>query len=93
MHTENYYQYFGFVKGDFVTCERCNERAVEIHHIKPRSFFGSKMKGIEKGMQDHIDNIMAVCRKCHDKAHDGSYEREELQIVHNGYLKKEKVCQ
>lgn len=88
-HTDNYYQYFGYAKGDFIPCEVCQVEAVDIHHIEPRSRFGSKMKGTEPGEQDHIENLIALCRKCHDKAHlsEGQeFKREALKIIHLAIL-------
>tara|TARA_R110000764_G_scaffold35667_1_gene79941 strand:- start:24 stop:158 length:135 start_codon:yes stop_codon:yes gene_type:complete len=43
--------------------------AVEIHHIIYRSFFGKN----KKHLQDVIENLIALCRDCHSKAH-GSEE-------------------
>lgn len=81
-HTDNYYQYFGYNKGDFIPCEVCQAEAVDIHHIEPRSRFGSKMKGTGKGEQDHIYNLIALCRSCHDKAHAGEYKKKNLAALH-----------
>lgn len=85
-HTKVYYEYFSYAPTDFVGCECCGAKAVDIHHIRGRSFFGSKMKGTEIGMQDHISNLIALCRECHEQAHstrNPPYEREYLQAIHN----------
>ena len=39
------------------------KEAVDIHHIEPRQAGGSKLK-------DTIENLMALCRKCHLKYGD-----------------------
>jgi hypothetical protein len=57
-HTKIYMDYFGYGKEDFISCEVCGRRAVDIHHINARGMGGSKEK-------DSIDNLMAVCRECH----------------------------
>lgn len=81
-HTKNYFSHFGFVESDFIKCENCSCAAVDIHHIKPRSSFGSK----RKEEQDHVSNLIALCRKCHDMAHDNKLTKEYLQEVHNQFL-------
>ncbi len=90
-HTNNYYKHFGFVKGDFVPCEVCGCEAEEIHHIVPRSSFGSKSKGIGPRCQDHITNIMAVCKKHHDEAH-ASNMRKKLMTMHMLILAEKFIC-
>ncbi len=55
----------GFDESDFIPCEVCKTQAVDIHHVIPRSKFGSKRKAI----QDQANNLIALCRKHHDEAH------------------------
>lgn len=43
-HVKNYLKAFGFSGIEFIPCESCGNSAVDIHHIHPRSFFGSKRK-------------------------------------------------
>jgi len=64
-HVENYLTHFGYSGYEFIQCEHCGGKAVDIHHIEPRSKFGSK----RKSEQDAIVNLIALCRDCHDKAH------------------------
>lgn len=64
-HVANYFKAFGFDKGDFIPCELCGAASVDIHHIEPRSKFGTSMLHD----QDHVSNLIALCRACHDKAH------------------------
>lgn len=85
-HTKVYYEYFSYAPSDFIGCECCGEKAVDIHHIKPRSHFGSKMKGTLVGQQDNIENLIALCRVCHDKAHSGLLDRVELSHIHIGHM-------
>lgn len=78
-HTKVYFEYFGYDESDFINCEVCSyRRAVDIHHIIPRSKFGKKTKDA----QDNIYNLIAVCRECHDKAHSNEITKEELQDIH-----------
>jgi 5-methylcytosine-specific restriction endonuclease McrA len=47
----------------------------DVHHIYGRG----------EG-RDVITNLMAVCRKCHDKMHNGKVTKSEAQLIHNFFL-------
>lgn len=64
-HTKVYFEHFGYSPGDFIPCELCGTKSVDIHHIEARSSFGSK----RKHEQDSIENIISLCRPCHERAH------------------------
>jgi len=64
-HVLNYFRALGYHLGDFIPCEVCGSKSVDIHHVEPRSKFGSKTKE----EQDDVSNLVALCRPCHDKAH------------------------
>jgi len=66
-HTFNYYTKFNYTQGDVILCEVCNAVAVDIHHVIPRSKFGSK----RKHEQDHWSNLIALCHHCHTISHQG----------------------
>jgi len=56
-------QFFDYGEQDFVMCEMCQQdRAVDIHHLTKQSKFGNKKE------RDFIENLMALCRDCHNKA-------------------------
>jgi 5-methylcytosine-specific restriction endonuclease McrA len=76
-HTKNYLEFFPSHSG-FYHCEICHKPATEIHHIKRRSEFGSKTKHL----QDKIENLIALCRTCHEKAHANIFTKEYLTEVH-----------
>ena len=40
-------------------CYICQEKAEEVHHIRPRHLHGS----------DAPDNLMPLCKRCHDEIH------------------------
>ena len=61
-HTRIYMDYFDYVIDDFIGCEVCGVKAVDIHHIEPKGMGGSKSK-------DFIANLVALCRVCHTKCH------------------------
>lgn len=77
-HIKNYLKAFGHTPGDgdFVKCELCGCQAVDIHHVEPRSKFGSK----NKGAQDAIENLIALCRICHEFAHGPNSRRFKRKI-------------
>jgi Fe2+ or Zn2+ uptake regulation protein len=65
-HTANYLKAFGYDESDVIMCEACQKRVcVDIHHVEPRSAFGST----RKHEQDHHSNLVGLCRECHDEAH------------------------
>jgi len=74
-HTKIYLDYFGYDTSDFIPCEMCNAVAVDIHHVEARSMGGSKKK-------DEIDNLMALCRKCHVDYGDKKQFKDLLKTVH-----------
>ena len=56
-------RFFDYGEQDFVMCEMCQQdRAVDIHHLTKQSKFGNKKE------KDYIENLMALCRDCHNKA-------------------------
>lgn len=57
-----YLDYFGLDISDYIGCEICSRPAVDIHHIEAKGMGGSKKK-------DYIENLIAVCRECHNKCH------------------------
>jgi len=79
-HTKLYLQSLQFSIADFVPCEICRQLAVDIHHIKARGMGGTKK-------QDTIENLMALCRQCHERYGDKKQHTDELQNIHNNYLR------
>lgn len=80
-HTKVYLNHFGYGIEDFIPCELCGNRAVDIHHINARGMGSSKDK-------DTIDNLMALCRPCHIEYGDKKHYIEYLIERHNGKIKK-----
>jgi hypothetical protein len=76
-HIVNYHEALGIDIGTWIACEVCNATSVDIHHVIPRSKFGSK----RKAGQDQISNLIALCRNCHNLAHDGKISKETLQEI------------
>ncbi len=78
-HTKVYLNHFGYTGEDFIPCETCGARAVDLHHIFRRGMGGSKSA-------DTIDNIMALCRKCHIEYGDKKQYFEFLKNIHKQKL-------
>ena len=74
-YTATYLKHFGYGLHDFVACEVCGAKAVDIHHIKPGS--------THKKLENDINNLMALCRKCHEDFGDKKQHRQYLQKIHD----------
>jgi len=79
-HTRIYMKYFDYGEQDVILCEVCQCQACDIHHINGRG----------KG-KDVIKNLMALCRDCHTKAHEGKLSKSELQYIHNNFLQGNRI--
>lgn len=66
---------------DELKCEVCFNPASDIHHIQRRGMGGSKQA-------DMIENLMALCRKCHNQHGDKKDDKEWLQELHNREMEK-----
>jgi hypothetical protein len=74
-HIKNYLNHHGYTGFEFIACEVCGCKAVDIHHIEFRSKFGKN----KKDEQDHHSNLIALCRICHDKAHNDKDFNQSLK--------------
>jgi len=74
-HVRNYFKAFNYDESSVILCEVCGAVAIDIHHVLGRWKFGKK----QKGEQDDVTNLVALCRSCHDKAH-GDYTKVYRQM-------------
>lgn len=76
-HVKVYMEYFDYVTQSEILCEACGRPSNDIHHINGR--------GKDK---DVIKNLMALCRKCHERAHGSKdyVSKEDFQYIHNNVL-------
>tara|TARA_R100000808_G_C2057481_1_gene90354 strand:- start:197 stop:511 length:315 start_codon:yes stop_codon:yes gene_type:complete len=75
-HTKVYMQFFDYGEEDFIMCEFCQQdRAVDIHHLDARGMGGSKNK-------DYIENLMGLCRDCHNKCENDKMFNFFARIKH-----------
>ena len=65
----------GYDISDFVPCEMCGAKAIDIHHIEARGMGGTKK-------MDVIENLMALCRPCHLEYGDKKEHIDLLKGVH-----------
>jgi hypothetical protein len=83
-HAKNYLTHFDLGEQDFIYCEYhyikygAFIRAVDLHHIVYRS----------QGGTDDINNIVALCRDCHNLAHAEQIDRCELLEIHKEFLQQ-----
>lgn len=70
-HTKIYLEYHGYQIQEDVICEMCGQPAVDIHHIESKGMGGNPKA-------DCIENLVGLCRDCHNKAHAGDITKEVL---------------
>tara|TARA_R110002020_G_scaffold183360_6_gene379656 strand:- start:1095 stop:1334 length:240 start_codon:yes stop_codon:yes gene_type:complete len=76
-HIKIYFKYFNYGIDDVILCEACEAVAVDIHHINGRG----------KG-KDVIENLVALCRACHNFAHSDKDFNSKVKYIHKLRLKK-----
>lgn len=70
-----YMDHFGYGEQNFIPCEICGQKAVDVHHIDGRG----------KG-KDVIENLMALCQKHHTYAHEGKINKMVYIIRHEQFI-------
>ncbi len=75
-HKRKYLNHFEYGPDDYVPCEICKTPAVEIHHIKYKS----------RGGKDEIDNLAALCRKCHNDCHNEILSERDMMYIHKRFM-------
>ena len=78
-HTKIYMLHFGFIKDDFIPCEVCGSRAVDIHHIERRGMGGTSRI-------DTVENLMGLCRSCHIEYGDKKDFKQFLKDKHYAFI-------
>jgi len=74
-HVKLYHDKLGYYYGEFIPCEVCGGKSVDIHHIDSRGMGGS-------GRKDFINNVQALCRHCHIEYGDKKQHIEFLIQKH-----------
>ncbi|HDY89435.1 MAG TPA: HNH endonuclease [bacterium] len=76
LHKKIYMDHFGFTEADWTRCEVCGKTSVEIHHIKYKS----------RGGKDEINNLAALCRKCHNDCHNEILSERDMMYTHKRFM-------
>lgn len=82
-YTKVYLDSFGLDETDYVKCECCDNKATEIHHILTRKKLSSHLIRIE--------NLMAICRTCHEEYGDRIYLMAMLLTIHQKILELKEI--
>ena len=76
-HTKVYMDFFNYAEQDYMPCEmECGSKIVDIHHLTKQSKFGNKKEN------DIIENLIGVCRDCHNKAENDNIFNMFCRIKH-----------
>lgn len=74
-HKKIFMEFFNLTPEDIVPCECCHKAvAVDVHHCEPKGMGGSKLR-------DYIENLIGLCRACHDEAHSNPAFNEKLKAI------------
>ena len=77
-HLKIYLEGSGYNKEDFIPCEICyQKKGIDVHHIEARG-----MGGDPKGKKDVFENLMLVCRECHEIYEGDSDCKPLLKQIH-----------
>ena len=82
-YVKTYLDYFGYDQSSWIACEMCGQTAVDINHIDAKGMGGSKLK-------DNIENLMAMCRKCHMDLGDKKEHKVMMKVVHQVKMNERK---
>lgn len=80
-HTKVYMLAFGYTIADFMPCEMCGAKAVDVHHIENRKSGGDPL-----GEKDKIQNLMGLCRNCHVEFGDVVKAKSRLKKLHLKFM-------
>jgi hypothetical protein len=83
-HTKIYMDFFDYVIDDFIPCEVCGQRAVDVHHIYPRGIGGSKTK-------DYIENLVGLCRIHHMECEKNKDFNSKVKDIHLANVKRKET--
>lgn len=78
-HILIYLKHFNYSLEEYMPCEVCANRAVDVHHIEARGMGGTSKK-------DEIENLMGLCRECHIHFGDKKQYLDYLKETHKKVL-------
>ncbi len=82
-HTKVYLKEFQYHETDFIPCEICEQKAVDIHHIEARGMGGTQ--------KDDPENLMALCRECHILFGDKTKFKKMLNFMHTYFMQLRRI--
>ncbi len=80
-YRDAYYEGININPQSALMCEMCailnqvRQRAVDIHHIVPKSLGG----------EDVYKNLIAVCREHHNQCHNKTFSEKEVKKIHKTF--------
>lgn len=75
-------------------CERCGSTdRIEVHHkeklpLTEKSWNGKKLAKYHNNPLNRQENLIVLCRKCHDKEHTNEKEKEQRKLQMSLSLKE-----
>ena len=72
-----YLDFWNLTVADFIPCVYCSSPSIDIHHLVFKS----------QGGKDEPDNLIALCRCCHEKAHADRNFNKYLKELHEINIK------
>lgn len=93
-HIKVYFNAMGYEDTDFIECEVCQQKAVDIHHIESRGSGGTGRNRIRgtKNAKDYIENLVALCRTCHNLCEQYKDFNIKVKELHLKYLQSLNIC-
>lgn len=73
-----YIDFFDYCISEYIPCEHCSSPAIDIHHLLFKS----------QGGKDVIENLIALCRYCHNRAHAEPDFNNYLKEIHVYIIKR-----
>ena len=70
--------YWGYTIADYIPCACCNSKSIDIHHLIFKS----------QGGKDEPDNLISLCRECHNKAHADTDFNNHLKQIHANNIER-----
>ena len=76
-HKKIFMEFFCLSPDEHVPCEFCHKAAaVDVHHCEMKG-----MGGNPSGDKDVIENLLGVCRACHDLLHSDPVDNSKAKLV------------
>lgn len=74
-YKKTYIEHFGYYEGEWIACEVCSKTSIDVHHLDIKGMGGTKK-------EEKIEDLIAVCRECHNKCHDHPEFNEKAREIH-----------